>query len=363
MAFAHDIYVCYARGQAVASGTPIDLTAWSEKLLNTLVEEVNPNNFDLPPVGFVPAYPYAATPPPDPRVSAADRAAVQASALLLVLLSPSLVADPARLEEIKAFREQAARDGRTAAHVVLATIMPTPVETARGDDLDWLLEQGKRPLNGEGFSDKDGRPVEIDLPPGEGFTLLMRPIQSLAGEIRDKLKKLRRRLLATVPVPVTFQTPASQPLPESTVVSAAPPVNKAGPKPLLYLQSATDPQSWVATRNGLAPVATVNPASMAVTGFGPGMRERDQQRRSFLASCRALVLVRARADDPTDLHVNVALDDFRLLRQYGDGLTPDPHWLLVDWVQDDGPVLQPGIDLPRIDAHGADWPTQVIARL
>ena len=363
MTFAHDIYVCYARGQPVVAGTTIDLTAWSEKLLNTLVEEVNPNNFDLPPVGFLPAYPYTAAPAPDPRGSAPDRAAVQASALLLVLLSPALVADPARLEEIKAFREQAAQDGRTAAHVVLATIVPTPVEATRGGDLDWLLEQGNRPLNGEGFSDKDGRPVEIGLALGEGFTLLMRPIQSLAGEIRDKLKKLKRRPVATPPSPRPPQTLLTVPLPENTAASSLPSTNQAGPKPLLYLQSATDAQSWVATRDGLAPVATVNPARMAATGFGPGMRERDQERRGFLASCRALVLVRARADDPTDLHVNVALDDFRLLRQYGDGVTPDPHWLLVDWVDDDGPVLQPGIDLPRIRARAADWATQVMARL
>lgn len=353
MSFACDIYICFWRSGA-PKATEDAFTRWSRKILNTLYEEVNPQNFDLPPVRFHPDYPYVAadtvTLPADAQRIGADRAA-----LLLVLLSPELVADPARIAEIEAFRQQAASDGRTAMHTILATIAPTPLETVRGDALDWLLQQGTRPLNGEGFSDTAGLPVERALDEFDPFVQLVRPIQSLAGEIRKKIKELNRAMPER-PLPAVEPAMAVRIDIEAEIAdNAAPPAERL----LLYLQSATDPQLWMQTRDALNAVATVNPAEMPRTGFGADMRQRDDARRGFLASSSLLVLVRAQAHDPVDLHVAMALNDFRMLRQSG---YEDPAWILVDWVEDAGPSLQPGVQLPRISARDHGWPSQVVAR-
>ncbi|NWM20115.1 hypothetical protein, partial [Escherichia coli] len=79
-----------------------------------------------------------------------DRKAVRESALLVVLMSPNLVADDARREEIRLFLEQAARDGRTITHTVLATILPAQFDAATFPELDSLLDNGRRPANSEG---------------------------------------------------------------------------------------------------------------------------------------------------------------------------------------------------------------------
>ena len=127
----------------------------------------------------------------------------------------------------------------------------------------------------------------------------------------------------------------------------------------VYLQSASDPDRWNLTRDGLRKIVFINPAVMSDTTPKLALlRQRDEERRVFLTTCDGLVLVRARENDRTDLHVAVALSDFRLLRKEGFDELP---WVLVDWVEDDGPVLQTqAIDLPRVCVpRDRNWPSSV----
>ncbi|MBL7395881.1 hypothetical protein, partial [Escherichia coli] len=91
------------------------------------------------------------------------------------------------------FLEQAARDGRTITHTVLATILPAQFDAATFPELDSLLDNGRRPANSEGFFDvENGLPVEAGLAEMPvGFARLLPPMQSLAGEIRTKLESLK----------------------------------------------------------------------------------------------------------------------------------------------------------------------------
>lgn len=346
MTWPIDVFVCHAR--PVASDGAFDLAAWSNKLLATLEEGINPNSFgDIPVVNFC----------REPRragEAAVPADAIEQSALLLVLLSPQLLADPARLAEIERFRAQAARDGRTVEHTVVATVAATPFERKDFPALDWLLGGGARAGAAEGFTDADGAPLETDRAgPGQPFDALRPAILSLAGDIRRKLAKLRA--VPPVAPPPPPPTPPPPPPPEPEVVLDDPPGGPA--RALVYLQSASNQQSWTDTKAALDGLVRINPAQwLPPPGDLRAMKQRHEQRRAFLASCQGLILIRADAADLTDLWVTEAETDRNLLH---DADFDAPPWVLVDWVPDAGPALQSWVSLPRVTTGEPNWPERV----
>lgn len=371
MSYKFDVYICFGRGEFTSAlGQSCDLTRWTEKLVATLYECINPPDFPGNVLGKISFHPRPATGQP---LTESDRKAVRESALLVVLMSPNLVEDEARREEIRLFLEQAAMDGRTITHTVLATILPAKFDAGVCPELNALLDNGRRPANSEGFFDAEhGLPIEAGLAGmPTGFVRLLPPIQSLAGEIRTKLESLKGRARARRSAFPAFAGPPDAPatVPQLVVMpfpeleaeaEAASPADspETSLKPV-YLQSASDPDRWNSTRDGLRKIAFINPAIMGDTTPKLAMlRQRDEERRVFLTTCDALVLVRAKANDRTDLHVAVALTDFRLLRAEGfEGLP----WVLVDWIDDAGPILQhQEIGLPRVCVpRDADWASSV----
>lgn len=365
MSYSFDIYMCFGRGLVSgAGGQSCDLTRWSEKLIATLYECLNPPDFPGNVLGKISFHPHSTT---SPALTENDRKAVKESALLVVLMSPNLVTDEARREEIRLFLEQAAKDGRTITHTVLATILPAQFDAASFPEIDALLDNGRRPANSQGFFDAEhSLPVEAglaDVP--VGFIKLLPPIQSLAGEIRTKLEILKGRARPRRATSLSFAGPAEAPtiVPQLAAVSSPEPASPADSVnenlPPAYLQSASDPDRWNSTRDGLKKVAFINPAVMGDVAPKLAMlRQRDEERRVFLTTCDGLVLIRARETDRTDLLVAVAVSDFRLLREEGFEKLP---WVLVDWIDDDGPALQAQAnDLPRVCVpRDPDWANSV----
>ena len=345
MTWQTDVFVCYARPAAAAGA--FDLTTWSAKLLATLEECINPNSFDdIPKVRFY----------RDP--SAGETGALvdpaKQAALLLVLLSPELIADADRLAEIELFREQALSEGRTVEHTVIATIAATPIEVNRHPAIDWLLGDGTRSNGAEGFTAADGTPLEADRAgPGQPFVALLPAIQSLAGDIRRRLGGLK--VLPPLPPPPPTPEPDQDP---KTVSAASEPVVvevTGGGGALIYLQSATGAK-WDDTSDALNGLVRVNPARWPPPSGLKAKRKRDEDRREFLSSCQGLVLIRGDAAELTDLLVTEAQNDRTLLE---DADLKSPSWVLVDWVEDAGPDLQSWVLLPRVTTGEADWPTRV----
>lgn len=343
MRFTHDVLVCFGRGR-IADGT-VDLTRWSTQLIDAIDAETNRPTFSQEPRDRV--------------TFARGDGGEERPALLLVLLSPTLLADPVRLAEIERFRQSAATDGRTAEHTIVATIMPAPLPPQRVAALDWLLRHGKRANGDDGFYDAAGLPVHapIDVV-ADWFIALETAILSLVGEIQSKLRVLQRRM------PERFGPPPPPPPPDVGGIQLAaaigPPIDASlggadiPVLPQLYLASASDVQRWTEAYAALKPMAVVNPAQMGEMDYSPAnRRQRDELRRRFLLRCNGLVLIRAAADDQTDLLVSDALYDIRVLRQEeSDWQTP--LWVLVDWVDDAGPALQ-HVAPPRVSALRSDW--------
>jgi hypothetical protein len=344
-----DVFVCFPRRADAAAA------AWIDKLLATLAEMVNPPVFGNemgPPISFWPDIAVGSV-----SAAPADPARAASSAVLVVLLSPALAEDKLRLEEIRRFREQAEADGRSVLQTVIATI--EPFQAGTGAELAWLMEDGRRAANADGFWDAQQKQrIEGDLGQSpQGFVQLLPPIQSLAGEIRGRVKEMRRRRgidpwqfgdeKVGDRAPIEQRTPPPQPLA---------PAPAPGGKRQVYLQSAADPAIWAQTQNALGTHYVVNPGNMAPTDFDlAALKTRDETRRQFLLRCKGLVLLRSRADDQVDLQVSTALDDFSCLRQVAS--FRDPPWVLVDWIPDAGPLLPVSSgQLPRISAApGVDW--------
>jgi hypothetical protein len=318
--FRHDVFVSYARDEA----SP-DVAKATADAIADLERRIHRSDA----VGT--AFCSSQRTSDQEDMSAADRSAIQSSALLLIFLSRSYLSGTSCLAEVDAFFEQAKLDGRTAAHAIVCAMEPIPDEktaawppaTVAGDASGWSI----RTLYAQ----------------SENFDVQQIEIDSLVGEIRTKLKALANQVVAVKP--------------------AEPPAREAdsGLPVQLYLQSHPDPAAWSRARDALANEQfVVAPYSMAREPDDLNEQiQQDKERLRLLAAVDGYILIRANPDDPTSLQASLGLGALRRVTTSGHRL----RWVLLNWVNDAGPALPPNMPLKCVSALDANWIAAVRAEL
>ena len=306
--FQYDVYISYARGETHEVAKRI-----AETIAD--VREVIHSGFKLD-TAFATAFTESKR-THDDAISHHDRAVVASSALLLVLLSAKYLNAPACRAELDAFLEQAKKDGRTSAHVVLCMMEVVAIDSAR---LPPGLAEGDRTIT-----------TARKLYGHASRSDLCAAVAGLVGEISTKLKAFHKQIAAVT-------SAGTVPLQEGVLADQ------------LYLHSHRDQATWERTKTLLESESfIVMPVPMeqddAVIDVPP---ERSAMRRSLLSFVDGYVLIRDADDDPVLLQAGVGLHSRRRS-------TPDrpsgrpPGWVLLNWVEDDGPPgLSPNMRLPCV---------------
>ena len=310
--FQHDVFVSYARDEPSPE--------LAQRIAKTMLDiEGMVHRADAVGTAFCSSARTSDTVP----VGEADRAAIRASALLLIFLSPAYLSGAACLAELDFFFEQAKRDGRTAAHAIVCVMGPTPSERS----IPWpdALMEGGRPI-------KSARILYSQL---DEYKALRGEIESLVGEIRTKLKALRNQIIATTPAaPAKHGSLADFPA-------------------QLYLQSHPDPAAWQQAKDALVGENfVVAPEPMVQETSDIALQiQQDNERLRMLNMADGYVLIRMTPDDPTSLQASLGLGAMRRVSKGGHRL----GWVLLNWVDDNGPTLPPNMPLTCVSALAPNW--------
>jgi hypothetical protein len=260
------------------------------------------------------------------------QAAVNSSALLLVLLSPYYPKSRWCMEELSCHFAKAKAEGRTR-HCSVVYIQPVR-------ESDWperLKDQRGDPLAYRDLIErKSGLPVGID---NFEELALKTGIRDTLIELQGRLREFRAQLAARRSYAAAPQAPPG--------------------KALLYLHARPQDQpEWMAARAKLQGRAHVNPQSLPTATDDIFMPERRQRKLEEYSVCHGLALLRTNDGDIQLDVLRMYRDRLRLWQEYGLNVP----WAIVDEVGGNFPVAKDH-QVPTVLASNPEWPEQLMQTL
>ncbi|MBV9882664.1 MAG: toll/interleukin-1 receptor domain-containing protein [Sphingomonadaceae bacterium] len=378
--YEFDVFVSYSHGTAGTErdvgGAPHTLRDWTRNLADTLADNLRmalnvEGDSERKFTYFLDEREFDSGEP----ISQTIREAAAKSAILLVFASPYYFRSSYCLDEVRAFFDQAGKDGRGREHCVIREVQPTP-------EKEWpeqLRDPEGRVVNrGESLFDPETNlPIDIDSFRDLGKTpALSGPRSRLTIAINKKLRDLRDQIKAREEQEEIERERKRQQEQALTALQCTDPKGAAKGIPDLdrksvYLQAECENvAAWSRIRDKLSTLVLVNPSELKNAVSSSGQDEAapsllttyEARRRNLLRFCNGLVLLRAKPDDDMDLQLMAARYDLSTLRQAFRQTIP---WAMVDEVDEAGgePAALRNFEITRIPTSLPDWPERVVGAL
>jgi hypothetical protein len=258
--------------------------------------------------------------------------AIESSAFLLVVMSPSYPGSAWCLEELKHHFAKAKEDGRhNHCIVVRAQHLPD------NDWPDYLKDERGGPVFYRDLSDAETH-VPLGLDDFEDLRLKDK-IREVFIELGQKLEEYRKYLLARR----TYDTPPQAP-PE---------------KPVIYLHGQPqDLRAWEDARQKLRTKAIISPDNLVTEANDVFTAEKRKERLREYSLCNGLALLRASNRDIRLDVMTIYRDRQRLYQEYHINVP----WAIIDQL---GGELQVATDfqVPRVMTSDPGWPDRLLETL